>query len=134
MEEYSQKQILVAEDDPATAMMLQFNLQRAGYAVTTCADGAEAWREARTQRYDLLITDFRMPIMDGGALCRNLRTTSEYAETPMILISGKGPGLDLPSLRQELRLAGAFSKPIRPSALTRCVDEQLRGVAEPIGV
>lgn len=132
MDDYAPKQILVADDDPATAMMLQFNLQKAGYVVSTCADGAEAWRESQSQHYDLFVTDFRMPIMDGGELCRRLRATAEYAETPLILISGKGPGLNLQGLREELSLAGTFSKPIRPSALTRCVDAQLRETVETV--
>jgi CheY-like chemotaxis protein len=132
MEDTSQKQILVAEDDPATAMMLQFNLQKAGYSVTTVADGEEAWRESQIQRFDLIITDFRMPVMDGGELCRRLRATSDYALTPMILISGKGPGLDLPGLRDRLGLAATFAKPIRPSALARVVESELRRAEEDV--
>ena len=130
MEASSQKQILVVEDDPATAMMLQFNLQKAGYSVTTAADGEEAWRESQIQRFDLIITDFRMPVMDGGELCRRLRATAEYASTPMILISGKGPGLDMPGLREQFGLAATFAKPIRPSALARVVASELEGAAE----
>jgi CheY-like chemotaxis protein len=130
MEDAARKQILVVEDDPATAMMLQFNLQKAGYSVSTAADGHEAFLAAQEQPFDLIITDFRMPVMDGGELCRRLRQTPEYCQTPMILISGKGPGLDLPGLREELRLAATFAKPIRPSALARVVASELDDARE----
>lgn len=126
MDDSLRKQILVAEDDPATAMMLQFNLQKAGYAVTTVADGQEAWNEAQQKQFDLIITDFRMPFMDGGELCRRLRQTSQYSRTPMILISGKGPGLDMRTMREQLGLAATFPKPIRPSALARVVEMELQ--------
>ena len=51
-------------------------------------DGLEAYRKSRNQRFDLIITDFRMPRLDGVQLIRALRENGLNAQTPILLISG----------------------------------------------
>ncbi|MBN9414646.1 hypothetical protein ABS71_14245 [bacterium SCN 62-11] len=67
-------QILVLEDDPDLRAMLSEVLSDEGYEVTTLAAGEEAIRLAAQQNFDLLVTDVRMPGVDGLEALRQLRT------------------------------------------------------------
>ena len=65
--------ILVIEDDPDIARLLQINLEQEGYRVRCIVDGATGVDEARSDRYDLLILDLGLPGLNGMEVCRRLR-------------------------------------------------------------
>ncbi|MBP2290610.1 response regulator [Azospirillum rugosum] len=81
--------ILVAEDEPLAAMAMEDFLQRKGYRVTLAQDGLEALERYRNDPADLVITDMRMPRMDGRALVRELRGLS--AALPLLVVTGFMP-------------------------------------------
>jgi DNA-binding response OmpR family regulator len=85
--------ILVADDDVYTRELNAGVLIRSGYEVDTVADGAAAWRALDGERYDLLITDQRMPRVTGLELVQKLR--SEDMTLPVILTSELEPVDDL---------------------------------------
>jgi ATP-dependent Lon protease len=62
----SGRRILVVDDEEDIREVLDFTLRRAGYAVVTASSGLEAVRAATSDRFDLLITDYRMPGMTGS--------------------------------------------------------------------
>ena len=62
--------ILLAEDDDSLRAFLARALERAGYAVTSCADGEAALEALETARFDLLLTDIVMPGVDGIEVAR----------------------------------------------------------------
>ncbi|GAB4235579.1 MAG: nitrogen regulation protein NR(I) [Deltaproteobacteria bacterium] len=110
--------ILLAEDDRNLRRVLHATLAREGYEVATAPDGAAAaeWLDAR--RADVLITDIRMPKMDGLALFRRCR--ERHPELPVILITAFGRIDDA----VEAMRNGAFdyiSKPFDESELLRVV-------------
>lgn len=80
--------VLLAEDDDAVRRVVSLTLRRAGYAVTPCATGEEAWEAFREnpQAFDLLITDLSMPILDGASLIQRVRLLHPRLRT--LLISG----------------------------------------------
>jgi two-component system, cell cycle response regulator len=65
--------LLLAEDDPFQKKILERILTRAGYAVETATSGEEALARVQDGRFQILITDWDMPGMDGAALCRRIR-------------------------------------------------------------
>lgn len=65
--------VLVAEDDEVTVDLLEAALTEFGYQVTVAADGVEALRHIRTGRFQLVISDWEMPGMNGLELCRRVR-------------------------------------------------------------
>jgi sigma-B regulation protein RsbU (phosphoserine phosphatase) len=66
--------VLIAEDDPSSRMMLQSLLTKWGYAVTAACDGGEAWRILSEARHPLLvILDWMMPEIEGPEIVRRLR-------------------------------------------------------------
>ena len=79
--------ILVVDDEPQIARVLKTTLSSHGYGTRTAADGIEALQVMKTWSPDLLITDLRMPKMDGLDLCRQVRAGSQI---PIIVLSVKG--------------------------------------------
>ncbi len=80
--------VLLADDDESLRRVQEYQLTKAGFAVTTCADGDAALEEFRENLHDLVVTDVRMPGLDGLELLERLRAIS--AETPVIVITGHG--------------------------------------------
>ncbi len=69
--------ILVAEDDRIILFTLSDGLSRAGYRVTTAADGEMAWQRFSSDLPDLILMDMLMPVMDGLALAKRIRDVSD---------------------------------------------------------
>ena len=67
------KRVLVAEDDPAILWMMRLRLERMGHVVDAAEDGAKALALFDHNAYDLVITDFRMPNLDGISLTEAIR-------------------------------------------------------------
>jgi two-component system KDP operon response regulator KdpE len=79
--------ILVVDDEPQITRVLKTTLASHGYSIRTARDGDEAVQLMKEWLPDLLITDLRMPNMDGVALCRHVRTKYEM---PIIVLSVRG--------------------------------------------
>jgi len=80
--------ILVTEDSDDTRELMKLLLQHQGHDVDTAANGLEAV-QATTQRVpDVILMDLFMPVMDGLAATRALRTIPETREVPIIAVSG----------------------------------------------
>ena len=79
--------VLIVEDDPNIAELLQMYLEKEGYTVTTAADGGEGLLQFRAHRPDLVLLDVMMPVMDGWAVCRAIRAEGN---TPVIMLTAKG--------------------------------------------
>ena len=119
------KHILVVEDNVALSKVIGFNLELAGFEVTSSPNGRVAWELAQSHTYDLILTDEQMPVMTGIEFCRKLRTRREYAEVPVILLTAKGLELDVEGLSQELGIVSFFLKPFSPNELVSRVAELL---------
>lgn len=65
--------VLVAEDDDVTVDLLEAALTEFGYEVTVACDGLEALRQLRTGKFQLVVSDWEMPGMNGLELCRRVR-------------------------------------------------------------
>jgi len=116
--------ILVVDDVPMFRELGSVFLARTGTVVT--APGGEAALElAQRLKPDLVVTDLHMPGMDGEQLCRALKSDPVLAETPVIVMLGRGE----PEERGRAVRAGAddlLQKPLSRLALVRAVDRFLR--------
>jgi CheY-like chemotaxis protein len=125
MESESRK-ILVADDHRAMSSVVRFNLERAGFTVTVARSGREAWDCLQTDKFDLIVTDYQMPEMNGEELCRRIRQDDRLTNIPIILLSGKGLELDLAHLQKEFGVQELVFKPFSPSSLVATIEACLK--------
>lgn len=120
--------ILLVEDEELVRELLARILSDAGYAVEQADNGASGLQAAR--RLDgslsLVITDIRMPVMDGFELARNLRATDR--EVPFLFITGTDP-----ALINDFWPAKLLAKPFTPDAILDTVARMLTGATTPGG-
>ncbi len=79
--------ILVAEDEELTRSILTSILQELGHEVIAVADGAEAWASLQGRPVQVIVSDLRMPNMDGLELCRKLRAARRKDYIYFILLT-----------------------------------------------
>ena len=79
--------VLIVEDDKNIQELLQLYLEKEGYAVTVAGDGGQGLAKFRAIKPDLVLLDVMMPVMDGWAVCKTIRSESR---TPVIMLTAKG--------------------------------------------
>lgn len=80
--------ILVVDDDPVVRELVADAITEAGFEVDGCGDGVEALQKNAAKAYDLIVTDMRLPGMDGLSLIRNLKAGD--SGTDVIVVTGYG--------------------------------------------
>lgn len=88
------RKILVVDDEPVLVETIAYNLEQAGFQVTTAADGTSGLEAARREKPDLIILDVMLPEMDGLEVCRQLRREGQTATTPIMMLTAKGDEID----------------------------------------
>ena len=81
--------VLVVEDDRAMLVLLEAMLKAAGHEVLTARNGVEAMQVIETQRPQLVITGWNLPVMDGVTLCRKLRESPERRDVYVFILTAK---------------------------------------------
>ncbi|MCS7021906.1 MAG: response regulator [Gemmataceae bacterium] len=90
------RQVLVADDDPISARVLEATLRRWGYVVTIARDGLAAWEILQQQDCPrLAILDWMMPGLEGPEICRRVRALHRPVPTYIILLTAKGNAQDI---------------------------------------
>jgi DNA-binding NtrC family response regulator len=120
----AQPRILVVEDDPEMRRALVEALERAGHSVHSASDGLAALHRLAAEPYALVVSDLRMPEMNGLELLRRAREL--HPEIPVVLITAFGR---VDEAVQAMK-AGAFDflqKPFRAEALEEVVQRAMRG-------
>lgn len=87
MDEKRPIEILIVEDSPTQALLLNRLLKRHGYAITLARDGHEALAALDRMRPALVISDVVMPKMGGYALCRALKSNPAWSDLPVMLLT-----------------------------------------------
>ena len=120
----SNSRILIVDDEPKVAFFFQKNLEWGGYGyvVDTVNSGECALQELKKTAYDLLITDFRMPKMNGLELLQQVREISPNTQT--ILVTAYGTG-DVWAEADRLDTFRSLSKPLKINDLLTAVREAL---------
>jgi DNA-binding response OmpR family regulator len=102
---------LVAEDDRALADIIRIALVRAGYQVTVAHDGMKARAYATQSKFDVVISDYQMPLLNGRLLLSGIRAGGASQGALLFLCSSKSFEIDIDQLRTELGLTAVFFKP-----------------------
>ena len=117
---------LVVEDSPMMRQLLVFALARIKRLnVTEAEDGVDGLRKLNGTRFDLVITDINMPIMDGLKLVKRIRSDEMHKDVPIIIITTEGSSED----RQRALALGAnayITKPIQAPQVIAQVKDLLK--------
>ena len=116
--------VLVVDDDAAVRLICSANLMAEGLQVLEAEDGLDALEQARRERPDLVLTDVKMPGLDGFQLAERLRRHEQTRRIPVIFLSGElGSGN-----AERARALGAqayLTKPFDPRRLAALVAREL---------
>ena len=108
--------VLIAEDDPPSAELLEAYLGEKEYEIQTAADGEETLRKLKQWRPDLVLLDVMMPKISGFEVCKRLRADPAIRDTAVLMVTA----LDQPSDIDRAVEAGTdefLSKPINRTEL-----------------
>lgn len=90
----SRKSVLVIDDEKDIRELLQYNLSKEGYDVSTAKTGEEGFEAARSKKPDLVILDLMLPGVDGLEVCRMLRANASTKHLPVLMLTAKGSETD----------------------------------------
>lgn len=125
--------ILVADDDRLLRGLLEHKLAVAGFEVDIAEDGGAALELARTMKYDLMVLDAMMPVMDGFEVLRRLKNDPDTASLPVVMLTARRGEHDVLDAL-ERGAAEYLTKPFIPDELVlrirkRIKDERARSDA-----
>ncbi|MGH7437643.1 MAG: response regulator [Polyangiaceae bacterium] len=122
----AQYSCLVVEDSPMMRQLIVLALSRVkSLRVTEADDGVDGLRKLATGKFDIVLTDINMPIMDGLKLVKRIRTDATHKDVPIIVITTEGSKED----RQRALQLGAnayITKPIQAPQVIAKVKELLK--------
>jgi len=117
---------LVVEDSPMMRQLLVFALSRVkNLKVTEADDGVDGLRKLAASKFDLILTDINMPIMDGLKLVKRVRSDPMHKDTPIIIITTEGSTEDRTRALQ-LGANAYITKPIQAPQVIAKVKELLK--------
>lgn len=113
--------VLVVEDSPTMRQLIVFALKRIrGLQITEANDGVGGLKMLSAEKFDLILTDINMPIMDGLKLVSLIRNDPQYKEVPVVVITTEGAQED----RDRALALGAneyITKPIQTAKILEVV-------------
>jgi len=118
------KHILLAEDDPQIARLIQFKLEKEGFRVTWVEDGQQALERVRHEAFDLILLDGMMPHLDGFQTLQALRQDGAFSAIPVVMLTAKGQERDVQK-GLDLGASDYIVKPFNPQELATRVKRLL---------
>src|SRR5688500_6476878 len=88
--DFSNRHILVVDDDEHTRELLRELCESKGFRVSTASDGDEGFTRIAADRPDLVLLDLMMPRRDGFSVLRAVRESNELSDLPVILLTAVG--------------------------------------------
>jgi two-component system chemotaxis response regulator CheY len=118
--------ILIIEDSPTMRQLIAFALKRLqGVRIVEANDGVDGLRKLSSEKFDLILTDINMPVMDGLKLVSLVRNDANYRTTPIVVITTEGAQED----RDRALSLGAndyITKPIQANRILELARTLLR--------
>jgi CheY-like chemotaxis protein len=118
------KRILVMDDDSAIRLFIGSTLENAGYAAVACKNGAEGVAEFSKGKFDLVVTDISMPVVDGIDAIIHIRKND--ATVPIIAVSGAERGESFLKVADFFTADATLRKPFTGKDLCAAVEKALR--------
>jgi len=118
------KRILIIDDEPDFARVVQLRLEAAGYEVLAAFDGMQGVSFAHKEKPDLIILDIMMPAMHGHRVCEALKKSSKTWTIPIIFLTAKGSKED-EEMAYKLGAEHFLTKPYDPQVLLETIKQAL---------
>ncbi|MCK4568286.1 MAG: response regulator [Candidatus Thorarchaeota archaeon] len=122
------KKILVVDDEELTTELAKTFLEKHGFNVIIAFDGEEGLSKAQAEKPDLILLDVMLPSMDGFAVCKKLKESDDFKNTPILMFTAKGLSSDI----EKGQAVGAdeyIIKPFSGKALVATIRKHL-GITE----
>jgi DNA-binding response OmpR family regulator len=116
--------VLVVDDEPHIARLIEVNLVRAGYRVLKARSAAEAFEAAIRETPELILLDADMPAADGGEVSEQLRRDLRTRSIPLVMLTPKGTAPDILRVRFP-GISSVLVKPFSPGKLLALVRRTL---------
>ncbi|MBN1255700.1 MAG: response regulator [Deltaproteobacteria bacterium] len=116
--------ILYIEDNDQNFYLVSFILSAKGYEVIRARDGEEGIETAARCKADLILLDIQLPLMDGYAVARALRSNPELASTPIVALTSYAMAGDREKAL-EAGCTGYIEKPINPDSFVAQIEQHL---------
>lgn len=117
------KKILIIDDEPEMLNLVRYTLERAGYGVTTCDNGRQAWDMLVKTKPDLLVLDVMLPGIDGYSLQIKISQDDQTKNIPIIVLTALEPSKTL--FQKFPQVAGFMTKPFKTDALLESVEKAI---------
>ena len=108
------RQVLVVDDDPVVGKSFNRVLSQKGYLVVTAENAAEALEKMRSQEYDLVYSDIKMPGMSGIELAEEIRARKPW--TPVVIVTGYG-STENQARAKAAGVSAFLNKPLSPEMI-----------------
>lgn len=118
-------QVLIVEDEPAIAELIQFHLEREGMRTAVARTGRLALEAVKREPPDLIILDLMLPELSGMEVCRRLKQQESTRAIPVVMVTAKGEESDIVA-GIELGADDFVTKPFSPRVLVARVRNVLR--------
>lgn len=118
-------QLLIVEDEPEIAELIEFHAERAGMRARTIHSGRLALEVMRREKPDLVVLDLMLPDVDGLEICRRLKQSEETRSIPIVMVTAKGEEADIVA-GIELGAEDYVTKPFSPRVLMARLRNVLR--------
>jgi two-component system phosphate regulon response regulator PhoB len=125
MADMAHQHVLVVDDERDILELVEYNLQKEGFAVTSVTSGEDALAATRTKLPDLVLLDLMLPGLDGLEVCRRLKAEPTTRHIPIVMLTAKGGEADIVA-GLELGAADYVTKPFSPRVLTARLRAVLR--------
>ncbi len=117
------KKVIFVEDSPTMRRIIMNSLNKIGISqIIEAENGVDALEKIGDQDFDMVITDWNMPEMNGEELVKELRSNSKYKETPILMITTRGMQDDVMSAIK-MGVNGYIVKPFTPEVLKKKMGE-----------
>ena len=82
--------IFIIEDEPSIIQLVQHNLEKNGFIVSSSLNGNDGLKELKKFQPDLLLLDWMLPDLSGIEICKNIRKDNNFKNLPVIMLTAKG--------------------------------------------
>jgi two-component system chemotaxis response regulator CheY len=119
------RKILTVDDSNSIRQMVSFTLRKAGYEVTEAVDGKDGLAKVKVAKFDLIITDLNMPLMDGIQMIAAVRKLPGYSFIPILMLTTESQ-VEKKDAGKKAGATGWIVKPFNEEQLVSVIQKLVR--------